>query len=89
MNDEYFDAFEGILTRAGMFNIYSFEQIGLQDPYPDENMDTNFATPKTDEDLVYRGSRYVEGNSPNVLYFPSALILQKIMRACVGVHNID
>jgi len=29
MNDEYFDAFEGILTRAGMFNIYSFEQIGL------------------------------------------------------------
>jgi hypothetical protein len=89
MTEEYYDAFEGILTRAGMFNIYSFEQIGLMDPYPDENVDTHFALPKTDEDLVYRGSRYVEGNSPNVLYFPSAIMLQKIMRACVGVHNVE
>lgn len=89
MTDEYSEKFEGIITRAAMFNIFSFDQIGMIDPYPEEQLDTNFAIPITDEDLVYRGSRYVEGNSPNVLYFPSSLILQKIMRACVGVTDVN
>ena len=55
MTDEYCEQFDDVLTRAGMFNIYSFEQIGLVDPYPDEQLDTNFSIPKTEDDLVYRG----------------------------------
>ena len=89
MTQEYYDDFEGEIKKAGMYNIYSFDQIGMIDPYPDEQMDTNFAVPLTDEDLVYRGSRYVKGNSPNVLYFPSGIMLQKIIRACIGVESID
>jgi hypothetical protein len=89
LDDSYMDAFEGIICRAAMFNIYSFDQIGLIDPYPDEQLDTNFAIPATDEDLVYRGTRYVEGNSPNVLYFPSGLMMMKLMRACIGVTDIE
>lgn len=57
------------------------------DPYPDEQLDAGFSIPATDEDLVYRGTRYVDGNSPNVLYFPSAIMLQKIIRACIGVKD--
>ncbi len=59
----------------------------MLDPYPDEAMDTGFHIPVTDEDLVYRGDRYVEGNSPNVLYFPSYHLLFKLMRACIGVKD--
>ena len=57
------------------------------DPYPEELPETNFAIPKTDEDLVYRGDRYVKEYSPKVIYFPSKMCLFKIMRACIGVDD--
>ena len=79
--------FENSFERAKSYNIWSFEQIGLYDPYPLEHMETKFYIPKTDEDLVYRSDRYVKGNSPNSIYFPSKLVLFKIMRACIGVEN--
>jgi len=50
-------------------------------------METHFHVPETEEDLVYRGNRYIKGNSPNLLYFPSKLMLFKIMKACVGIQN--
>ena len=50
-------------------------------------METKFIIPKTDDDLVYRGDRYLEGNSPNAIYFPSKLLLFKIMRACINVDD--
>ena len=50
-------------------------------------MDVSFEIPKEDDDLVYPDDRYVDGNSPNVIYFPSNLILFKMMRACLGVSN--
>ena len=50
-------------------------------------METHFHVPDTDDDLVYRVNKYVEGDSPALLYFPSKLLLFKIMKACVGVKN--
>ena len=57
------------------------------DPFPKEPMETEFAVPTTEEDLVYRADRYVEGQSPFVIYFPSRLLLFKLMRACIGVEH--
>lgn len=50
-------------------------------------METNFYIPKSDEDLVYRASRYVKSCSPHSIYFPSKRVLFKIMRACIGVQD--
>jgi hypothetical protein len=36
MTEEYYEWFEDVIKKAGMFNIYSFDQIGMIDPYPDE-----------------------------------------------------
>ena len=52
-------------------------------------METQFAVPKTQEDLVYRSDRYAEDFSPYVIYYPSKLVLFKLMRACIGVTNED
>ena len=61
----------------------------MHDPFPSEELEVNFATPETYADLVYRGCRYEEGNSPNMLYIPSAKVLFKIMRASIGVSKIE
>ena len=55
------------------------------DPFPNEPMETEFAVPENGEDLVYRGDRYVKDRSPNCIYFPSKLLLWKMMRASVGI----
>ena len=72
---EFYASFKSSIFNARSFNIWSFEQIGLFDPFPEEPMETNFLVPETEEDLVYRPNRYVEGESPNLLYFPSKLVL--------------
>ena len=50
-------------------------------------METDFAVPQTQEDLVYRSDRYVETYTPHVIYYPSKLLLFKLMRACIGVKK--
>ena len=87
LKQDQYDKFTDSITRAKPFHIWSFEQIGLFDPYPDEEMETNFNIPKTDEDYVYRLNRYVQEYSPNAIYFPSKMVLFKIMRACIGVDD--
>ena len=57
------------------------------DPYPTEEIETTFCLPSSEEDLVYRIDRYNEENSPVVTYFPSKLVLYKLMRACIGVES--
>jgi hypothetical protein len=52
-----------------------------------EPMETKFKIPESDEDLVYHDERYKPGNSPNVAYFPSNLMLFKIMRACIDIEK--
>ena len=84
-SEEFYDDFKNSIKNAKCFNIWSFGQIGMYDPFPEEHMETHFHVPETQEDLVYRGNRYIKGNSPNLLYFPSKLLLFKIMKACVGI----
>lgn len=87
LDQQFYDNFAEAISKAQPYNIWSFEQIGLFDPYPLEPMETKFHIPETDEDLVYQQERFVYNNSPNTLYFPSKMLLFKIMRACIGITD--
>jgi hypothetical protein len=59
----------------------------LFDPFPKEIMESKFEIPKSKDHLVYHKSLYEDGNNPCCLYFPSKLLLFKIMKACIGIEN--
>ena len=67
-NDEkFYFLFKPSITEAQSYHIWSFEQIGLFDPFPNELMETKFEIPhgcQKKEELVYNEKRYVKGNSP-------------------------
>ena len=46
-------------------------------------MEEQFYVPDTEDDLVYAPSRYIEGNSPNAIYYPSKRLMLKMMRSCI------
>ena len=57
------------------------------DPFPSEPVETDFHIPVAEDDMVYRLDRYKPENSPVVTYFPSKLVLFKLMRACIGIDS--
>ena len=69
--------------------INSFEQVGLQDPFPDEESayECEGRLPTDFGDLVYARSRYEDDKSPYNLYLPNKAIMFKLMRACINVAN--
>jgi hypothetical protein len=83
----FYEHYQVSIKRAKHFNIQSFSQLGLPDPFPTEPMEMDFPIPEDEDMLVYRGNRYCEDNSPNMLIIPSRMVMFKIMRACVGVKN--
>ena len=86
VEEEYYvDEYVGVIHRAKSYHVWSFQQIGMLDPYPNEPMEIDFEIPKSFDDLVYMPDRYVEEHSPKVLYIPSKLMLFKLMRACIGI----
>ena len=87
VGEKFYQQFAEAIPIAQSYHIWSFEQIGLFDPFPQEPMETSFIIPTTDEDLVYREERFVYKNSPHTLYFPSKKVLFKIMRACIGITD--
>ena len=84
---KFYKLFKPTITEAQPHHIWSFEQIGLFDPFPLELMESKFEIPETKDSLVYNEIKYIPGNSPNMIYFPSKLLLFKIMKACIGVEN--
>lgn len=40
-------------------------------------------------DIVYLESKYIENLIIKQLYFPSKMILFKMMKACIGVQEIE
>jgi len=81
------------------FFINSFLQIGLEDPFPDdenlydgslddESPDT-YKMPSKVEHPVYAESRYINGFGPYCLYIPRRELMFKLMRACIDVKSED
>ena len=61
----------------------------MHDPFPNEPNHTNFSLPETHEDEVYKFHRYHSYSSPLLRYLPSRALLFKIMRACIGIQNLE
>ena len=61
----------------------------MQDPFPDENLDENviMSLPNSYDEFAYHSSRFIDGNSPKCIYFPSRFVMFKLMRACVDVYT--
>lgn len=84
------------------FLIHSLPHIGIRDPFLSEN-EVKIPTdeeegeednepdqadiPQHIDDLVYANSRYKINERPVFVYFPSAEVLFKIMRACIGIEK--
>lgn len=68
------------------WNIISFIQIGMCDPFPTEPHIKYLPIEKA-SDLAYMPARYVKENSPPCIYIPSPEIMFKLMRACVVVKD--
>jgi len=47
----------------------------------------DFETPHATEVLVYDKARFLEGQSPALLFMPSKPVMIKLMRACVEVQT--
>ena len=86
---------------ASKFLISSFEQIGWQDPFPNDCMMHAFKdkghkcdcpktmVPANSENLVYPESRYIKGMIPFVIYIPKKEMMMKMIRACFGVKKVE
>lgn len=83
------------LKNLYVYNINSFTQIGLEDPWPDDedivkgSLDdidpAVYTMPVKVTDLVYKKSRYESSvESPTQVYIPRKEIMLKLMRACVS-----
>ena len=83
---EQLEKFESVFPLAQNYQISSFEQIGMFDPFPKEESEMPFTVPTTkDEQVYHRDNRNDYGNSPKTIFFPSRRILFKLMRASIGV----
>lgn len=89
VDETLLEKYSQVIDRARSFHIWSFEQIGMPDPFPDEEMECDFIPPNSAEDLVYRGDRYTGESPPSLIYFPSRVVYFKLMRACIGVQKYE
>lgn len=79
------------------FNINSFLQVGIEDPFPDDDLKYAGSLDDVDPDLfklpdhpmhlVYDQCRYIQGLSPYCIYIPRREIMFKLMRACILVKQ--
>ena len=60
-----------LLGKPAPFNIYSFTQIGLSDPFALETSSGKFKLPTKSKDLVYPISRYGNEYTPKCIYIPT------------------
>ena len=79
------------------FNVNTFRQICIEDPFPDDDKvvkgslddvdDSIFKVPNDVGDLIYGKSRFLKHMSPWQVYIPRKEIMFKIMRACIEVKE--
>ena len=82
------------------YNISSFEEIGIVDPFPDDKIQKrNFKIPQRVneiydiEQLVYHESRYCYNENPKLkknifcIFIPSKEVMFKLMRASIHVSS--
>ena len=86
MNEDLYLSFSSVLTPPQPYNISSFSQLGISDPFPQEPIETDYTPPTHIDDLVYPRSRYIFGNIPNACFIPSKRVMWKLMRSCIDIE---
>ena len=84
---------EGFPCKELPFCVNSFNQIGWDDPFPEdakvggtsEEIGSDITNDTKFNHWVYPDSRYIEGFSPYCIYIPRMELMLKIMRACINV----
>ena len=62
----------------------------MRKPYPFEGADNDYwKMPKGIDHLVYHNKRYEVDESPKHVYIPTQEVMFKMMRACIGVSQVD
>lgn len=71
-----------------IYNINSFHQIGMIDPFPQEDVGFSPIIPELFSDHVYPEQRMCHADaSPMCVYIPNRILTLKIIRACIDVKN--
>ena len=82
-----------MLTPPESFHISSFDQIGFHDPFPKEDNKSDFTLPESHTtnttNEISPGTSQNQNQSPMLRYFPSKIIMFKIMRACIDVEDTE
>ena len=69
------------------YNINSFEQIGISDPFPSEPFLHKFTFPVRFDDFSYPIQKLTENESPKLIFIPSSKVMFKLMRACLDIYS--
>ena len=98
ISKDFIQKYDFIKKERLVFLVNSFWEIGMADPFPDDedlvigsvdDVPDDFKIPTKVNDYVYGPTRYIEGNSPVCIYIPAPEIMLKIMRACIDCKNTD
>ena len=72
------------------FNIQSYNQIGLIDPFAKKLSEPKSKPVLADvADFIYPMSKFDLAESPKVIYIPSVELMFKLMRSCVNIDKVD
>jgi len=85
-----------LISPIKSYNMNSFLQMGLEDPFPSDDLtiigsydDDDYKIPACVHDNVYSDCRYYESCSPLCIYIPRKELMFKLMRACVEVKQTN
>ena len=95
LNPNFLVKYEVADRKFEPFFINGFKQIGLSDPFPDDQVNLKeslkseeapfISLPSTNSVSVYPASRMIKSNSPFCIYIPRKEVMFKLMRACINV----
>jgi hypothetical protein len=80
-NDNYDFNYKIKLQKS--FQIESFEQIGMVDPFIESVKLKKFVKPTGPEDWAYDSERYDKGFSARQVFLPNKVMMLKMMRSCI------
>ena len=74
--------------KPAIYNVNSFHQIGMVNPFPKEDLGECPKIPETFTDNVYPEERMCRADaSPMCIYIPNRIMLFKIIRACIDAKT--
>ena len=72
-------------------HVNDWEDIGISDPFPNEDTFTKstWDYPENATTYIYSDKKLIKEYIPNCCYIPNKQMMFKLMRACLGVRTVD